>query len=196
MGNADSFKSYPKAKILLFDSDFYQFSLVPRTTKLRWIYSGMFRRFTRTRSSVKSSPSMLCASLLIVRRPLPTLSWNHLWCCAHWYCKHTCFSSMHFFRFPGFQPSVDTLPTSDYSRMLTKALPEAGLAPSFLKRSTAGTDATSFGQHQPKGRRSGLIGFRPGCAGGWGQCQGTLWKIAATLLSPDFDDIYIINIKF
>jgi len=35
MGNADSFKGKPKAKILLFDYDFYQFSLVPRTTKLR-----------------------------------------------------------------------------------------------------------------------------------------------------------------
>lgn len=30
-------------------------------------------------------------------------------------CKHTCFSSMHFFRVPGFQPSAGTLPASGYS---------------------------------------------------------------------------------
>ena len=33
----------------------------------------------------------------------------------HWYCKHTRFSSTHFLRFPGFQPSVGTLLASGYS---------------------------------------------------------------------------------
>lgn len=32
-----------------------------------------------------------------------------------WKCKHTRFSSTHFLRFPGFQPSVGTLPVSGYS---------------------------------------------------------------------------------
>lgn len=30
-------------------------------------------------------------------------------------CKHTCFSSTHFLRFPVFQPSAGTLPASGYS---------------------------------------------------------------------------------
>lgn len=32
-----------------------------------------------------------------------------------WVCKHTRFSSTHFLRFPGFQPSAGTLPVSGYS---------------------------------------------------------------------------------
>jgi GT2 family glycosyltransferase len=32
-------------------------------------------------------------------------------------CKHTCFSSTHFLRFPGFQPSAGILPASDYSEI-------------------------------------------------------------------------------
>lgn len=35
-------------------------------------------------------------------------------CGRETYSKHTCFCSTRFLRPPGFQPSVDTLPASDY----------------------------------------------------------------------------------
>ncbi len=38
-------------------------------------------------------------------------TYNH----AQYLCKHTSFSSTHFLKFPGFQPSACTLPASGYS---------------------------------------------------------------------------------
>lgn len=52
---------------------------------------------------------------------------------ASYYCKHTCFSSTHFLRFPVSQPSAGTLPTSGYSGIHGAATPSVDYSGSTTK---------------------------------------------------------------